>query len=148
MHFQLKVTLPDDMLTKVDRMSMASSIETRIPFLDTRIVELMYLANKELKMEGYKNKIVLRNTIANDTLPPNLLAAPKRGFGVPLREWFKDKNLVEKLKNNLLNDEAKTVLNPSTVIKLITENETGKGDQGTFIWQLLLLSRWLHAQNV
>lgn len=148
MHFQLKVTLPDDMLTKVDRMSMAHSLETRIPFLDVRIVELMYSVNKNLKMKDHKNKIVLRNTIANDTLPASLLKAPKKGFVVPLREWFKNSTLTEKIKDSFMNERTRSVLNPSAMIKLVEENEAGKTDHGNFIWLLTVLNQWLQAQNM
>src|SRR3974377_95533 len=98
MYFNLKVSLPDDMLTKVDRMSMAHSLETRVPFLDHRLVEFMATVHRDVKMEGYTRKSVLRNTIGK-RLPPALLRAPKRGFSLPLREWFKDRSFETKLQS-------------------------------------------------
>jgi asparagine synthase (glutamine-hydrolysing) len=82
-HWLTTVSLPDDMLCKVDRASMANSLETRIPFLDYRIVELMAGSSMDIKLKGYARKHVLRESIAK-VLPPKLLMARKRGFSVPL----------------------------------------------------------------
>ncbi len=96
MYFNLKVSLPDDMLAKVDRMSMAHSLEARVPFLDHRLVELTYQVHKDVKMPGLRRKELLRRTIGR-RLPPSLLKAPKMPFSVPLREWFKQDDFNERL---------------------------------------------------
>jgi asparagine synthase (glutamine-hydrolysing) len=88
MYYHLKVSLPDDMLVKVDRMSMAHSLETRTPFLDHRVVELLCGVHKSVKMDGWERKSILRNTVAR-RLPDALRHAPKRGFSVPLGAWFR-----------------------------------------------------------
>jgi asparagine synthase (glutamine-hydrolysing) len=144
MYFQHKVTLPGDMLTKVDRMSMAYSIETRIPFLDHRIIELLFGVHKNVKMSGYLNKIILRNAVANRSLPKELLAAPKKGFSVPLRDWFKEDNLNKKIRDILIGDNP--AFTSKEIEKLIDENKDGKSDVGNFIWMTIVLKKWL-SQN-
>ncbi len=102
MYLNFKHDLPNDYLVKVDRMSMANSLETRVPFLDHRLVEFMVQVDKKVKMQGWERKSILRNTIGKK-LPPNVLAAPKKGFGIPLREWFKEDSFKNNISNNLSN---------------------------------------------
>lgn len=80
--------LPYDMLTKVDLMSMLNSLETRVPFLDHRVVELAFSMAPALKLKGLKRKRVLVESF-KDILPPKLHSRPKQGFNVPIGEWFK-----------------------------------------------------------
>jgi asparagine synthase (glutamine-hydrolysing) len=142
MYFQHKVTLPGDMLTKVDRMSMAYSIETRVPFLDHRIIELLFGVHQKIKTKTQINKIILRNAIANHSLPKELLTARKKGFGVPLRDWFKETNLNIKIRDLLLTNNI-SAYNSNGIEKLINENMEGKSDFGNFIWMLIVLRKWL-----
>jgi len=79
MHYHLKVSLPDRMLVKVDRMSMAHSLEVRTPFLDHRLIELLAQTHKDVKMRGCERKSILLHTIARE-LPPALRRAPKKGL--------------------------------------------------------------------
>lgn len=141
-YFQLKVSLPDQMLAKVDRTSMANSLETRAPLLDYRIVELMYQVDKSLKMPTYKDKGVkhmLKRTMINK-LPKEILNRKKQGFEVPLREWFKDREF-----ENVLNSTySSTEFNTSMIKKLVEENNRGQFDHGTLLWRLLLVQRWLN----
>lgn len=138
MFFQFKVLLPDDFLAKVDRMSMASSLETRVPFLDYRLVEYMARVDRDVKMEGYERKSVLRNTIGQ-RLPAALLRAPKRGFSIPLREWFKDKAFEPKLQSLCNSDFG---LDKRVIQKIVHENNSGKEDFGNLIWMLFVLNKW------
>jgi asparagine synthase (glutamine-hydrolysing) len=138
MYFQFRISLPDQMLTKVDRMSMAHSIETRLPFLDHRLVEFMAGVSKTVKLPGYQRKHVLRQTVAR-TLPSSLLSAPKRGFSVPLREWFKG-NALERQLSRLRDMEFE--LAPDVVRRVVEENRAGRQDHGNFIWMLLMLQEW------
>lgn len=139
MYFHLKVNLPDDMLTKVDRMSMAYSIETRTPFLDYRIVELLYGVDKQVKLPGYNRKNILKKTIGNN-LPKIILNSPKRGFSVPLRKWFREDSFDARL-----NDLARTEwhLDNNTIGKIIWMHKQGKQDYSDFIWRLEVLRHWI-----
>ncbi len=141
MFFQFKVLLPDDFLAKVDRMSMASSLETRVPFLDYRLVEFMAKVDRDVKMQGYQRKSVLINTIGK-RLPSDLLRAPKRGFSVPLRKWFADKSFEQKLQSLYSEDFG---LEKKIIKKLIEDNNSRKTDNGNLIWMLFVLKKWLSA---
>ncbi len=141
MYFHFNVSLPDRMLTKVDRMSMASSLETRVPFLDHRLVEFMAGVNKNIKMPGYERKHVLKKTVAAK-LPESLMKAPKRGFVAPLREWFKADSFDKQLSQLEKDDFG---LSGDVIREVVSENRLGKRDNGNFIWMLLLLRQWLEG---
>lgn len=147
MYFQHKVTLPGDMLTKVDRMAMAYSLEGRIPFLDYRIIEWMFRVHKDRKMDGYLNKVVLRNAVANNILPKELLNAPKKGFNMPMRDWFKENELGQKIREILLMDDDFNLLDRKVLNELLGSNTAQKTDVGDFIWQLVVLKSWLNKQS-
>ena len=138
MYFHLKVALPDDMLVKVDRMTMHNSLEVRTPFLDHRLLEFMVGVSKKVKMQGYERKSILRNTIGKQ-LPSDLLNAPKKGFVVPVREWFKEASVQDKL-NNMFKDTLP--LDRKCIQELISDNREGKKDYGNFIWMLLVLDQF------
>jgi len=140
MYFQLKVTLPDNMLTKVDRMSMAHSIETRVPFLDYRIVEFMFRVHKDLKMIGYQNKVILRNTIGKN-LPKNVLLGSKRGFNVPLRDWFRDEKKIDFVKSMYFQFPSNKYFNNLNLEEILELNNSGKSDEGNLIWRIMLLNK-------
>ncbi len=144
MYFNLKVSLPDDMLAKVDRMSMAHSLETRVPFLDHRLVELTYGIHRNVKLPGYNRKNLLKQTYGN-RLPPSLVKAPKRSFSVPLREWFKQRDFEAKLKNL---EESDFGLNHAVIAEIVDANKTSKQDYGDFIWRLFVLEKWVNHRSV
>ena len=137
MYLNLKLTLPDDMLVKVDRMSMANSLETRTPFLNFRLVEYMVNVHKDIKMKNYERKSVLRNSIGH-RLPKSLLTASKKGFRVPLREWFKVDSFDDRL--NKLEYEL-PILDNNILREIIKLNKMAKYDCGNFIWMLFVLSK-------
>ena len=138
MYFHLKVSLPDDMLVKVDRMSMAHSLETRTPFLDHRIVEYLCGVDKSVKMDGYERKTILRRTLAR-TLPHSLLHAPKKGFSVPLGYWFRGEDFVRRAGELAQADGIG--LDPRVLGTVIDRNRRGEEDHGELLWLLLVLQR-------
>ncbi|MCP4976130.1 MAG: asparagine synthase (glutamine-hydrolyzing) [Maribacter sp.] len=140
-YFNLKISLPDQMLIKIDKTSMANSLETRAPLLDYRIVELMYQVDKSLKMPTYTDKGVkhMLKSVMKNKLPNEILNRRKQGFEVPLREWFKDR-----VFENVLNSTNSSIaLNNTMIKKLIEENNKGQFDHGTLLWRILLLQRWM-----
>jgi len=141
MYFNLKVSLPEDMLAKVDRMSMAHSLEARVPFLDHRLVELTYQVHKDVKMPGLRRKDLLRRTVGRH-LPPSVLRAPKTSFMVPLREWFKQDDFNERLNSLKRSDFG---LNNSVISNIVEANRDGRNDYGDFIWRLFVLKDWLET---
>jgi asparagine synthase (glutamine-hydrolysing) len=141
-YYNLKVSLPDQMLVKVDKMSMANSLETRAPLLDYRIAELMYQVDKSLKMPTYTDKGVkhVLKSVMKNKLPDEILNRKKQGFEVPLREWFKDKEF-----ENVVNaTNASSVFKSDMIKKLTDENSKGQIDHGTLLWRIVLLNRWLN----
>ncbi|MFH1239251.1 MAG: asparagine synthase-related protein, partial [bacterium] len=139
MYYNFKLSLPEDMLVKVDRMSMSHSLETRAPFLDHRLVEYMYRVNKDIKMEGFQRKSVLRHTIGK-RLPAEILRAGKKGFVVPLRDWFRDPSATPDLECLWKSEWG---LNQNVIRQIVAENAAGKADHGNLIWMLMLLKQWL-----
>ena len=138
MHIDLKSRLPDGYLAKVDRMSMANSIETRAPFLDYRLIEFMTGIDKNIKQNNFETKSILKRTIAKD-LPKRLLNAKKKGFVAPLTDWFKNEDNSYLLKN-LKNSDWK--LDNEVIQNILIQNSNSNSDNGLFIWQLLILRRF------
>jgi len=139
MYFNLEVSLPEDMLTKVDRMSMAHSLEVRVPFLDHRLVEFLCGVHKDLKMRRLQRKSVLRDTVGKK-LPRELLHAGKRGFGVPLYAWFEQGDFAERARS-LAGDDS-VGFDRDVVRGLLQEDRGGDRDHGAFLWMLLVLDGW------
>jgi len=138
MYLNIKYDLPDDYLVKVDRMTMANSLESRAPFLDYRLIEFMVKVDKREKLLGWKRKAILKNTTGKK-LPYRVKVAKKKGFGVPLREWFKDDTIDVNAKLTNLS----RLLDLKTINKIVTDNKNGTRDSGNFIWTLSVLDRFL-----
>jgi asparagine synthase (glutamine-hydrolysing) len=141
MYFNFKVSLPDDMLTKVDRMTMASSLEARVPFLDYRLVELMTGVHKDVKVRGLERKSVLRRTVGR-RLPAPLLRASKRGFVVPLRSWFRNSDFTAPLDGKTLSNWG---LSGAAVQTIVDQHRGGEQDYGNLLWMLLVLQKTLES---
>ncbi len=140
MFLNFKFDLPNDYLVKVDRMSMAHSLETRIPFLDYRLIEFMVKVDKNLKMQGWERKSILKKTIGN-TLPKKLLNTPKKGFTVPLNTWFKETSftrLSSKLKS------INQIMDTNIIQNIIKQNQEGVSNNGNIIWQLIILNKFIN----
>ncbi len=141
MYFNFKVSLPDDMLTKVDRMTMASSLEARVPFLDYRLVELMTGVHKDVKVRGLERKSVLRRTVGR-RLPAPLLRASKRGFVVPLRSWFRNSDFTAPLDGKTLSNWG---LSGAAVQTIVDQHRGGEQDYGNLLRMLLVLQKTLES---
>ena len=140
--------LPDDILTKIDRASMAASLELRVPLLDHRVVELAWQLPEEMKTNGKDGKLILRKILA-DHLPSELFERPKTGFGIPLSDWIRSplSSWVEDLINpNMVKKYG--VLNPDTVWKIWQEHRAGTRDWGHWLWDLISLQAWLEKNNI
>jgi asparagine synthase (glutamine-hydrolysing) len=135
MYFNYKVSLPDKMLTKVDRMTMAWSLEARLPFLDHRLVELMSVVHKDVKLPRLTRKAVLRKTVGCK-LPRALLAAGKRGFVTPLRSWFRQGDFADGIVKRAV---AMAGLSGPMVDQILAEHGAGRRDYGDLLWMLMVL---------
>ncbi len=141
LYTDLKTYLPDDILVKVDRMSMANSLEVRAPLLDYRIVEFAASLPSRFKIQGNQKKILLRDTCSK-LLPGDILSRPKHGFIVPLESWFRDE-LKEYAESKLFSLPSVTeVLSLSGVKKIWQEHQSRKSDHGTILWSFLMLALW------
>lgn len=139
--FDYKLMLPSQMLTKVDRMSMGRSLEARVPFLDHRLVELMAPVSAAVKFPGMTRKYVLRRAMGSQ-LPRELLRAPKRGFNVPLREWFRGGSPVELLQAHAAAGALDACVDRAALGRVIEEHRAGRADRGNLLWILLQLAVW------
>jgi len=141
MYFHFRISLPERMLTKVDRVSMASSLECRAPFLDHRLVELMAGVSRDVKMPGLNRKYLLRETTGK-LLPKALLSAPKKGFVPPLRTWLNEDLIGKYLNSDCVRSYG---LNKDALVKFARLNGSGEHDLGHLLWIVMLLLEWQGA---
>jgi asparagine synthase (glutamine-hydrolysing) len=135
--------LPNDMLVKVDRMSMAHSLEVRIPFLDYRLVEFLASVPANLKLKGWRKKKYLLKTSLDHHLPESNPWRKKQGFNVPVGSWFQHE-LRDFAGDHLSTQQLKRIgfFRPEQVIKLFDEHLAGQRDNSHQLWGLLCLSLW------
>jgi asparagine synthase (glutamine-hydrolysing) len=142
-----KTYLPDDLLVKVDRATMAHGLEARSPFLDHRLVEFCAALPEEYKMRRGEAKYLLK-AVMKDKLPASILERPKMGFGVPIDEWFKGKcrTMVEDI---LLSARClqRGYFEPGKICRLVTEQQQGRASYGSRVYALLMLELW-HREYV
>jgi asparagine synthase (glutamine-hydrolysing) len=134
--------LPDDLLVKADRASMATSLELRAPLLDHEVLEVGVSLPDSLRFSGRRGKVALRLAFAH-LLPPELAARPKTGFGIPLGAWFRGP-LRELAGDVLLGPRARArgQLRLDVVERLLAEHVHGERDHGHRLWCLLVLELW------
>ena len=133
--------LPGDILTKVDRMSMAQSLEARVPLLDHEIAEFALSLPPSLKFRDGVGKWVLRRALG-DRVPDEVFRRPKQGFDVPLRDWFRGP-LAHRLA--ALSDRSSTVydfVEPRAVERIVQEHRVGRRDHARTIWRLVMFDQW------
>jgi asparagine synthase (glutamine-hydrolysing) len=145
MRFDAETYLPEDVLTKVDRMSMAHSIESRVPLLDNDVVAFASALPAALKIKGGRRKHVLKE-VAAALLPAEILNRKKQGFGVPLGTWFRG-NLRELFADTLLSPGSlqRGYFQPAFVRHIVDEHLSGQRDHTLRLWQLVVFEKW-HQQ--
>lgn len=141
-YVDLKMYLQDDILVKVDRASMACSLEVRAPFLDYTFVELIAGLPTSWKLRGLTTKHVFRRAMKR-WLPEETIRRRKKGFGIPVAEWLRGP-LRGMMLDLLAPDRLKRqgLLDPATVGQLIQDHLEGRRDQRKPIWTLLMLQLW------
>jgi asparagine synthase (glutamine-hydrolysing) len=142
LYLNARTYLLDDLLPKMDRMSMAHALETRSPFLDRRLAEYVATLPDSFKRAGRHGKIVLKKAV-EDLLPPAILARKKHGFGVPLGAWFRGE--LRPLVEDLLLDQPRLGgrLDPAVIRRIFDDHVAGRGDRGHQLWTLLTLELWM-----
>jgi asparagine synthase (glutamine-hydrolysing) len=146
--FDQRYYLADDILYKVDRMSMAHSLEARPPFLDPRIVDFAARLPERLKLHGSQSKYVLRR-LMHDKLPPNILRRPKIGFDIPVHDWFRSV-LRPMLLDTLSEDAVRAtgLFNWNAMEQLLSDHLERKANLGYHLWGLMVLLLWMKQWNV
>lgn len=143
MYFDQLTYMPNDILVKVDRASMASSLETRIPFLNHKLIEYAWKIPNSLKFKNGKGKWILRKILQN-YVPENLINRPKMGFGIPLDEWLRGP--LRDWAENLLNETKLSqdgFLNKELVRDKWKDFITNKSSWQYDLWNILMFQAWL-----
>lgn len=141
-YLELKLRLPELLLMRVDKITMATSVEARVPFLDHHLVEYAMGVPRSLKVEGRSGKHILKRAL-EDVLPHDLLYSPKRGFGAPIRAWFRD-GLGEWFDSHLMNSRMRKreFFDYAYIARMLDEHRRGAHDWSFHLWCLLNLSLW------
>lgn len=146
-YLDFKTYLPDDILVKVDRMSMAHSLEVRSPFLDYRLAEAAFSMPTSMKIpnrskDGISGKFVLKE-LASKYLGRDYVYRPKRGFGIPIAQWLREDRrgyLADTLRSH--SSPIYNYLNNDFVKTMVTEHQSGRFDHSAKLWNLLMLDGW------
>ena len=140
LYTDLKTYLPDDILVKVDRMSMAHALEVRAPILDYRVIEFAASLPSSLKIHGTTKKYLLKQAFQK-VLPASIIHRRKHGFTVPLGDWFRQ-DLRPLAEEHLLGQEMGEFFSPGYLKLLWQAHQEKKADHGTLLWSLLSFSLW------
>lgn len=134
--------LVDDILVKVDRMSMAVSLEARVPFLDHRVVEFAATIPSRLRLKGNQTKYVLKKAMV-DILPREILNRGKEGFSIPIKNWLKNElkpMMLDTLSENRLRQDG--FFEPKYVARLIDDHLNGVENHSHRLWALMMFTQW------
>lgn len=142
-NFDLKTYLPYDINTKVDRATMAYSLEARSPMQDYRLIEFAQKLPTHFKYNPKNQKRILKDVLYQH-VPKEIFNRPKAGFEIPFKEWFR-KDLKEFVLSSLGKQELSAIpgIKPQEVLKHIDDHMSGKANNYSLIWKLLVLSQWL-----
>lgn len=141
-YVDVKTYLADNILTKVDRMSMAVSLEARVPLLDHRIVEFALNLPSHLKLYRGRTKVILRQAMSG-RLPPTVLNKPKQGFSIPLKHWLRSS--LRPMMTDLLAPDCirqRNYFYPQTIQRWVTEHLNGQVNHSHRLWALMLFELW------
>ena len=142
MRFDFETYLPEDVLTKVDRMSMAHSIESRVPLLDNQVIDFAATLPAHFKIHNGRRKHVFKEAI-KDLVPSALLDRKKQGFGIPLGVWFRGG--LTSVFGDILGSartRQRGYFRTSFVDRLVQEHVSGRRDHTLRLWQLLVFELW------
>ncbi|HUZ45579.1 MAG TPA: asparagine synthase (glutamine-hydrolyzing) [Terriglobia bacterium] len=142
LYLDFRMYLEDNLLVKVDRASMACSLEVRTPFLDHRLVEFVAGLPTHFKMRGFKGKYILKKAV-EEWLPHKIVYRQKRGFAVPIASWIRNE-LRPLVLETLAEDKLKRqgLFNPAFVNQMLREHLEGRADHRKSLWTLLCFQLW------
>jgi len=135
--------LPDDILTKVDRMSMAQALEVRVPILDHRIVEFAASLPFNFKYRNGKSKVIVKHAL-NRVLPPEVVRQRKQGFALPIHDWFRNE-LKDHFCDAVLTADSRSqaFLNTTYAQRLFKLHIENRENYGHHLWTILMFEHWL-----
>ena len=138
----LRVRLPELLLMRVDKLTMANSVEARVPFLDHEVVELAMAMPDEQKIQGGVGKQVLKRAVS-DLLPDDLIWRPKQGFGTPVSDWFRGPlgdALDQALDSSAIHELG--YFDREEMQRLVRLHRSGRAERSFQLWNLLNLTTW------
>lgn len=146
-YLDMKTYLPGDILTKVDRASMAHALEVRVPLLDHELVDWFSGLAPESKLKGREGKYIFKKSL-EPYLPDDILYRPKMGFSIPLAKWFRGP-LRNKVREGILGSTMADsgLFNRSYLERLVTQHQSGVRDYSASIWTLLMFGAFLRNQQ-
>jgi asparagine synthase (glutamine-hydrolysing) len=142
LYVDTKLWLPDDLLARGDKMSMATSLEARVPLLDHRLVEFAATLPPSLKVKGFSRKYLLKK-VAQEWLPDEVIRRPKKGFPLPMGGWLRGG--AREFCRDLLSPDVvrrRGLFSPAAIAQLLDEHESGAADHGPALWALLSVELW------
>lgn len=142
LYLDSKTYLPGDILTKVDRMSMAASLEARVPLLDHKLIEFAGRLPASCKIQGSETKRIFKRAVQG-LVPDEILNRPKQGFGVPIAQWISD-HLAERIHDTFGEPRTRQrgYFRPEYVDLLLEEHERGRRDHSHSLWALMMFELW------
>lgn len=134
--------LADNILVKVDRMSMAASLETRVPFLDSKLIEFAFNVPGDHKIGIARTKILLKK-IAEKYFPREIVHRPKQGFSIPVKNWLinDQKHLLKNYLNEKIIQESQ-IFNWEKIEELIRQHQSGRANHSHILWALIVFNAW------
>jgi asparagine synthase (glutamine-hydrolysing) len=137
--------LPGDILTKVDRASMANSLEVRVPILDHKLVEWIATISPKLKLKGSEGKYIFKKSL-EPYLTDDILYRKKMGFSVPISNWFRNE-LKDDVRNVILSDEMLNtgLFNQNTLKTMLDQHQSGQKELSPQLWSLMMFSKFLQV---
>ncbi|WP_053373305.1 asparagine synthase (glutamine-hydrolyzing) [Paenibacillus sp. FJAT-27812] len=140
-YVDLKLWLPGDILLKADKMSLAHSIELRVPFLDKMVMDLAVKLPAELRVHPSNTKHALR-VAAKEVLPDEWANRPKVGFPVPIRHWLRQEKYYTLVKEMFVSDRAKLFFHTDELLKYLDAHYSGKQNYARYIWTVYVFLIW------
>jgi len=148
LYVDTKAWLPDDLLVKADKMTMAASIELRVPFLDHRMIEFASKLPMALKIKNGETKYLLKK-VMEPYLPKAVIYRPKKGFPVPIQQWFQQ-GLAQMAQDLVLNKQStvSTFINGRVAADMLHAHQNGQMDAADDLWSLVVLEQWCRTFEV
>ena len=145
-YLDMKTYLPGDILTKVDRASMAHALEVRVPLLDHKLVEWISGLPPSMKLNGSEGKYIFKKSLES-YLPEDILYRKKMGFAVPLATWFRGP-LRQRVRESLLGDTLAStgIFNTGYLAQMVEQHESGRRDYSAPIWTVLMFEAFLRKE--